>query len=170
MLPILLLLGSEISYQRVVPLRQGLKICRFAFMVLFGRITGCGVDVNKTTRMTHIDGLRRKTFRQFGGFAVLHQCIRPLIGAYCARGHRGYQRACVLIKGTGLRRAKWVTRLRRRREDRSAISFHPLADLGSETALRQRSLLIVQFLCSCREATVKAGCRIWSASLLQIAK
>jgi hypothetical protein len=28
--------------------------------------------------------------------AVLHQCIRPLIGA-CAPGHHGYQRACVLI-------------------------------------------------------------------------
>jgi hypothetical protein len=28
--------------------------------------------------------------------AVLHQCIRPLIGA-CAPGHHGYQRACDLI-------------------------------------------------------------------------
>jgi len=25
--------------------------------------------------------------------AVLHQCIRPLIGACCAPGHHGYQRA-----------------------------------------------------------------------------
>jgi hypothetical protein len=30
--------------------------------------------------------------------AVLHQCIRPLIGAF-APGHYGYQRACVLING-----------------------------------------------------------------------
>ena len=29
---------------------------------------------------------------------VLHQCIRPLIGACCAPGHHGNQRACVLIK------------------------------------------------------------------------
>jgi hypothetical protein len=29
----------------------------------------------------------------------LHQCIRPLIGARCAPGHRGYQRACVLMSG-----------------------------------------------------------------------
>src|ERR1700741_3450535 len=29
---------------------------------------------------------------------VLHQCIRPLIGAF-APGHHGYQRACVLITG-----------------------------------------------------------------------
>src|ERR1035441_8551808 len=31
--------------------------------------------------------------------AVLHQCIRPLIGACCAPGHHGYQRACDLISG-----------------------------------------------------------------------
>src|SRR5260370_35982059 len=31
--------------------------------------------------------------------AVLHQCIRPLIGACGAPGHHGYQRACVLING-----------------------------------------------------------------------
>src|SRR5215475_9043409 len=42
---------------------------------------------------------RRKRFRRSGGFAVLHQCIRPLIGAVCAPGHHGYQRACVLITG-----------------------------------------------------------------------
>src|SRR6266849_10690521 len=30
--------------------------------------------------------------------AVLHQCIRPLIGAV-APGHHGYQRACDLITG-----------------------------------------------------------------------
>jgi hypothetical protein len=29
--------------------------------------------------------------------AVLHQCIRPLIGVFCAPGHHGYQRACDLI-------------------------------------------------------------------------
>ena len=38
-------------------------------------------------------------FRRSGGFAVLHQCIRPLIGAVYAPGHHGYQRACVLISG-----------------------------------------------------------------------
>ena len=31
--------------------------------------------------------------------AVLHQCIRPLIGARCAPGHHGYQRACDLVNG-----------------------------------------------------------------------
>ena len=37
-------------------------------------------------------------FRRSVGSSVLHQCIRPLIGA-CAPGHHGYQRACVLITG-----------------------------------------------------------------------
>jgi hypothetical protein len=36
--------------------------------------------------------------RRSGGFAVLHQCIRLLIGACCAPSHHGYQRACGLIK------------------------------------------------------------------------
>src|SRR5690348_1317639 len=31
--------------------------------------------------------------------AVLHQCIRPLVGACGAPGHHGYQRAYVLISG-----------------------------------------------------------------------
>jgi hypothetical protein len=30
-------------------------------------------------------------FHRSVGFAVLHQCIRPLIGARCAAGPRGYQ-------------------------------------------------------------------------------
>ncbi len=65
-------------------------------------------------------------------FTVLHQCIRPLIGACCAPGHHGYQRACVLISGQASNGAKRVTRVRMRREDRSSISSHPLADLGGK--------------------------------------
>ena len=34
-----------------------------------------------------------------GGCTVLHQCIRPLIGTFCAPGHHGYQRACDLVSG-----------------------------------------------------------------------
>src|SRR6516225_4140125 len=30
-------------------------------------------------------------------WAVLHQCIRPLLGARCAPDHHGYQRACDVI-------------------------------------------------------------------------
>jgi len=42
--------------------------------------------------------VRRKRFHRPVGFTVLHQCIRPLIGALCAPGHHGYQRGRVLIK------------------------------------------------------------------------
>ena len=62
--------------------------------------------------------------------AVLHQCIRPLIGARCAPGHHGHQRACDLVSGQASNWAIWVTSVRMRREDRSSISSHPLADLG----------------------------------------
>src|SRR5262249_3798740 len=57
--------------------------------------------VAKAALMTLMYGpaVRRKRFRRSGGFAVLHRCIRPLIGAFCAPGHHGYQRACVLISG-----------------------------------------------------------------------
>ncbi len=41
--------------------------------------------------------VRRKRFSSMCRLAVLHQCIRPLIGACCAPGHHGYQRACGLI-------------------------------------------------------------------------
>jgi len=41
----------------------------------------------------------QENFHRVGGCAVLHQCIRPLIGAFCAPGHHGYQRACDLITG-----------------------------------------------------------------------
>jgi hypothetical protein len=57
------------------------------------------------------------------------------------RAHHGYQRACVLITGQASSGAIWVTRIRMRREDRSSISFHPLADLGRKTGLCHRSLL-----------------------------
>jgi hypothetical protein len=40
--------------------------------------------------------VRCKRFRRSGD-AVLHQCIRPLIGACFAPGHHGYQRACDLL-------------------------------------------------------------------------
>ena len=57
-------------------------------------------DIAKTTLMTRMYGpaVRRKRFSSSWRFWVLHQCIRPLIGACCAPGHHGYQRACDLIK------------------------------------------------------------------------
>src|ERR1035437_4576778 len=51
--------------------------------------------------MTQMYGpaVRRKWISPSWRLAVLHQCIRPLIGAFCAPGHHGYQRACGLISG-----------------------------------------------------------------------
>jgi hypothetical protein len=49
-----------------------------------------------------IAAVRRKRNCRSVGFAVLHQCIRPQIGAF-APGHHGYQRACVLITGQASR-------------------------------------------------------------------
>src|SRR6516164_379518 len=43
--------------------------------------------------------VRCKKTSPSGGCAVLHQCIRPLLGAFCAPGHHGYRRACDLISG-----------------------------------------------------------------------
>ena len=40
---------------------------------------------------------RRKRFSSICRMWVLHQCIRPHIGACHAPGHHGYQRACDLI-------------------------------------------------------------------------
>ena len=75
--------------------------------------------------------------------AVLHQCIRPLSGAF-APGHHGYQRAWVLITGQASIGAIWVTSVRTRSEDRSSISSCSPADLGWKLliGLRHRSLLI----------------------------
>src|ERR1700758_5775545 len=73
--------------------------------------------------------------------AVLHQCIRPLIGAF-APGHHGYQRACVLITGQASIGAIWVTSVRMRRKDRTSISSHPLADLGWERLIELRHRLL----------------------------
>src|SRR6266571_2433208 len=56
-------------------------------------------DMLRPPSLTRMYGpaVRRKRFRRSVGVAVLHQCIRPLLGAACAPGHHGYQRACVLI-------------------------------------------------------------------------
>src|ERR1700720_1209549 len=97
---------------------------------------------------------RCKRFSSSYRFAVLHQCIRPLIGAF-APGHHGYQRACVLISGQALSGAIRVTSVRMRREDRSSISSYSSRRPRLETFDRITSSLaphFAQFLCSCLAA------------------
>jgi hypothetical protein len=106
-------------------------------------------------RLTRMYGpaVRRKRFSSSCRFAVLHQCIRPCDWSVCsgppwisARMRSHYR--------PGLKWAIWVTRVHMRREDRSSISSHPLADLGGK--LMQCYVIAcsssVQFLCSCQEA------------------
>jgi hypothetical protein len=124
---------------------------------------------------------RCKRFSSSCRFAVLHQCIRPLIGAF-APGHHGYQRACVLISRQASSGAIRVTSVRMRREDRASISTYPLADLGWKLliGLCHRLLLISRssfvrakgrsFVPACRTSiasragAVKAGRRAWLAA------
>src|SRR6266480_2547710 len=63
---------------------------------------------------------------------VLHQCIGPLIGALLPAIMDISARAISLADRPQW--AIWVTRVRMRREDRSSISSHPLADLGGVEA------------------------------------
>ncbi len=96
---------------------------------------------------------RCKRFSSSCRFAVLHQCIRPLIGAFApfAPGHHGYQRACVLISGQASSGAIRVTSVRMRREDRSSISSYSSRRPRLETVDRVMSSLaphFAQFLCS----------------------
>jgi len=52
-------------------------------------------------------------------FSVLHQCIRPLIGAVCCSGPPWISARGRSLYRTGLDWAIWVTSVRSRREDRS---------------------------------------------------
>src|SRR4029077_17613709 len=83
---------------------------------------------------------------------------------------------------TGLDRAIWVTSVRMRREDRTAISSHPLADLGWKLLIRLRHRLLLISRSSfvrakgrsfvpargtsiaSRAGVVKAGRRAWLAA------
>jgi hypothetical protein len=62
--------------------------------------------------------------------AVLHQCIRPLIGVCCAPGHHGYQRAFELISGQASNGPFGSPVFACAGKTDPPSSSHPLADLG----------------------------------------
>src|SRR3979409_504190 len=62
--------------------------------------------------------------------AVLHQCIRPLIGACCAPGHHGYQRAVELISGQASNGPFGSPVFACAGKTDPPLSSHPLAALG----------------------------------------
>ena len=90
--------------------------------------------------------------------AVLHQYIRPLIGACCAPGHHGYQRACDLITGqasTGHSGHQVFAR--------TGKTDPPSHLILSQTSAGNRlwdyviaGSLSVQFLCSCHKAVLSS--------------
>ena len=123
---------------------------------------------------------RCKRFSSSCRFAVLHQCIRPLIGAF-APGHHGYQRACVLIKrqaSTGPCGSPVCARARKTEPPSRLILSQTSA--GNFDRLRHRLLLISRSSCvraqGCsfvparsasiapRAGAVKAGRRAWLAA------
>ena len=112
--------------------------------------------------------------------AVLHQCIRSLIGA-CAPDHHGISARAFSLADRSQRTIR-VTSVRTRSEDRTSISSHPLADLGWKLliGLHHRLLLISRSSCvrakgrsfvparrtsiASRAGAVKAGRRAWLAA------
>lgn len=81
--------------------------------------------------MTQMYGpaVRCKRFSSSWHSAVLHQCIRSLIGAGLLRTIMDISARAFSLTDRP-QRAIWVTSFRMRREDRSSIFSHPLADLG----------------------------------------
>jgi hypothetical protein len=67
------------------------------------------------------------------GAAVLHQCIRLLIGACGAPSHHGYQRACDLISGPASNGPLGSPVFACAGKTDPPLSSHPLADLGGQS-------------------------------------
>src|SRR6059058_5070692 len=74
--------------------------------------------------------VRCKRLRAIGRLAVLHQCIRPLVGACCAPGHHGYQRAFELISGQASNGPFGSPVFACAGKTDPPSSSYPLADLG----------------------------------------
>src|SRR5262245_28181118 len=74
--------------------------------------------------------------RRVGGCAVLHQCIRPLIGAFELRAIMDISARAISLAD----RPQWairVTSVRKRREDRSSISFLILSQTSAGKMFRR---------------------------------
>src|SRR5258708_40191765 len=95
------------------------------------RLTGSDLPTFKMALLTRMYGpaVRCKRFFVEVAVAVLHQCIRSLIGADLLRTIMDISARAISLADRP-QRAIRVTSVRKRREDRSSISSHPLADLG----------------------------------------
>ena len=79
----------------------------------------------------------QEAFVDPGKITVLHQCIRPLLGA-SAPGHHGYQRAYDLISGQASTGPLGSPVFACAGKTDPPWSSHPLADLGGQTKLGHR--------------------------------
>jgi hypothetical protein len=76
--------------------------------------------------------VRRKRVSSSWWSAVLHQCIRPSIRVVRLRAIMDISARAISLADRP-QRAIRVTSVRMRREDRTSISSHPLADLGGQS-------------------------------------
>src|SRR5262245_65407791 len=64
----------------------------------------------------------KKTFASWRAVAVLHQCIRPVIGAFVLRAIMGISARAISLADRP-QWTMWVTRVRMRRGDGSSVSY-----------------------------------------------
>jgi hypothetical protein len=84
------------------------------------------------TRQCMVRPCGARGFRRSLADAVLHQCIRLLIGACGAPSHHGYQRACDLISGQASTGPNGSPVFVCAGKTDPPLSSHPLADLGRQ--------------------------------------
>ena len=88
-----------------------------------------GLDQVELTPM-YGPAVRSKKILKSWRSAVLHQCIRPYVGASVLRAIMDISAPAISLADRPQKRAIRVTSVRVRREDRTSISSHLLADLG----------------------------------------
>src|SRR5262245_49408877 len=77
----------------------------------------------------------QENLHRVGGCAVLHQCIRPLIGAFVLRAIMGISARAISLADRP-QEAIRVTSVRVRREDRPSISFLILSQTSAGKAFQ----------------------------------
>ena len=124
------------AFKREQPSDPQLMLCTIARAIRFSRPLSFALYWGKGPRCSVAEPDIQCMVRPCGargfvdpGDAVLHQCIRPLIGA-CAPGPHGHQRACDLISGPASNGLFGSPVFARAGKTDPPSSSHPLADLG----------------------------------------
>jgi len=119
---------------------DGLRNC---LLIGVDRKSSAAVEPTRLTQM-YGPAVRCKRFSSSWHSAVLHQCIRSLLGAVLLRTIMDISARAISLADRP-QRAIWVTSVRMRREDRSSISSFPLADLGGKGFVITLSLVLAMF-------------------------